>query len=286
MANSTTAIIPEKYESRVQKELFKTPVFFNTFQQMQFLTDLDKYLQSGDTVNVRNVAADTLTVSNRGTLGADITLSDLTPANIQLSIDAHKYIGFIVNNIEKKQNDINLTEVYGQKAGSLMVDTIEDAIYTELATTTTSAGSAGVGLTQDLLLQSIQKLDETDVPSDNRVLVVSAKGKRELLNIANFVQAERLGSDEMIRKGGKDNARNFLGQFLGVDVYFSNAVASAASPTATNNIMYHKEALAGVIQMQAFHDDYVPMKLGNVVTQEFVYGFKLLDVEKVVKLVS
>lgn len=286
MANNVSAIIREKYEARAQKELFKTPVFLTTMNTMQFLPSTEEYKRSGDTVNIVNVASDSLTVRSRGTLGSTISLDDITPANIQLTINQHSYVGFRVDNISSKQSDVDLSALYGEKAGMEMAQAIDAAIYAALVATTTVGGSAGVGLTKDLILQANQKLDENDVPSTDRIMVVSALGKRELLNIDGFVSAEKLGSDVMVRKGGENNVRNYLGEFYGIDFYFSNQITGSASPTATNNVLYHKDALAGVVQMQEFRGTYDPMTLSTVYTQEFVYGLKLLDNEKAVKVIS
>jgi hypothetical protein len=77
----------------------------------------------------------------------------------------------------------------------------------------------------------IQKLDEANVPEDQRALVIRPRGKKQIMDISDFLNADKLGSDRIVSRGQ-------IGEVYGVPVIMSNNWPSAST---TEALMFHKE---------------------------------------------
>lgn len=80
---------------------------------------------------------------------------------------------------------------------------------------------AGVSDIEEVILQMIQKADESEMLDDSRrMLLVKPSERKRLLEVANFVQADKYGSGESIIASGE------LGSLYGVRVIMTNISAT------------------------------------------------------------
>lgn len=198
--------------------------------------------QEGDVINVQGRTAFTAKTKS---IGTDYTDRDLAPSNTQLLLSSHVYESFIIHNIEQAQARRRISEFEMPGAVKAIADKIDGDLCNEYSNLTgTAKGTYGTALTYQVLLDSIEEYDVTrSGPMDGNVQLVVRTGY-EALAIANLVQAERLhggagGEKPLVEGIGASLSR------LGINIYQDgNIKQTAATPTQTHNMLFHRDAIA------------------------------------------
>ena len=116
----------------------------------------------------------------------------------------------------------------------------------------------------------ILKLDNANVPMDNRYIVMPPIAANDLLGINRFTEQQFIGNGEAIKTGK-------IGMIYGVDVYISSncPTTTTADTTATDRVgaLFHKDALVlaeqvGVRSQTQYKQEY----LGDLFTADTLYG--------------
>lgn len=106
---------------------------------------------------------------------------------------------------------------------------------------------SGTSDIEDTLLSMIQKADEAEMLDDgNRFLLVRPQERKELLGVANFVQADRYGDRTPLISGE-------LGSVYGVRVVVLNH-SVATKFVDGNMILCHRDSLGYAFHRQPTHD--------------------------------
>lgn len=126
--NSTdlSPVIPEVWPPMILEELFAKAVGAN------FFTDLTEYMrEEGDIANVPDIFTNKFSVSTQSTQGAEVTTQGIAQNAIQLAINTHDYIAFIIGDKDAKQllKSFKFNEVYTKKAAGTLRIALEDAIF-------------------------------------------------------------------------------------------------------------------------------------------------------------
>jgi N4-gp56 family major capsid protein len=239
---------------------------------------------AGDVVHVPLFSAVTTGTKEANT---EVTLTNYTESTKDISIDQHKYFAFRVEDIANVQSSPNLIQGYSAQ-GAKAIAKVEDVSIASLAINaaitqnvgaTTSAG-AYTDITDAVIRNAIQLLDEAEAPEEDRYLVISPAQKNAMLGIAKFVEADKLGSDVVITKG-------LFGQIYGVQVYISNNLPDVASVASSSGasaivgrktcIMFHKEAFALARQIAPrIQSAYNLTHLATEVVGDILYGVGVL----------
>ena len=148
--------------------------------------------QYGDTVHIVNLADPTI-----GTYAAhtDITIEDVDDADSTLVIDQSPYFAFEVDDIERRQARGDVLGEQARKAAYLLRDKADQHLAAKMAAgvdagnliaeqTLSTAASA-----YELLVDLSVTLDEDNIPSENRFVVVTPKFHGLLLKDDRFVGA-------------------------------------------------------------------------------------------------
>ena len=119
----------------------------------------------------------------------------------------------------------------------------------------------------------IQKLDDNDVPMDNRVLIVPPSARNAILGIDRYV------SSDFVSGGGVQSG--LIGNLYGVDIYVSsncNTIEEAASNSASARdiragLLFHRDAVVlaeqvGVRSQTQYKQEY----LSTLYTADTLYG--------------
>jgi hypothetical protein len=180
---------------------------------------------SGDTVKITSISRPTIgTYTKNSTVIAPETLTD---AQSSLLINQSKYFAFEVDDIDARQSANGgalMAEAAVESAYGLAdaADQYVASLYTGAAsgnqiTTTqiTDAAKAVAGL-----ISLAQKLDEANVPSQNRYVIVPPWYHSLLLGSDLFVRVDASGSAEALRNGT-------VGRAFGLDVIVSNNVINS-----------------------------------------------------------
>ena len=141
--------------------------------------------------------------------------------------------------------------------------------------TTAWSGTNEADITDAGIRAFLLKLDNADVPMDNRSLIIPPVAANDMLGINRFTEQQFIGSGDAIRTGK-------IGQIYGVDVYISTNCPTCKSGGGTGDggagtervgVLMHKDAWAlaeqvGVRSQTQYQQQY----LGDLFTSDTIYG--------------
>ena len=172
-----------------------------------------------------------------------------------------------------KQVDTSLFEtaetLQGGTAGGTAAALWETAVIGSTGATFTGATSNAADIADAGIRAMILKLDDADVPMDNRALVIPPIAANDLLGISRFTEQQYIGSGDAIKTGK-------IGMIYGVDVYVSSncpTITSGDSVSCRVGLMIHQSALAFAEQMAVrSQTQYKQEYLGDLFTADCIYG--------------
>ena len=189
--------------------------------------------QQGDTVWVRtygNVA------TGKYVRNAPINYSAMAPSKESLVVKDAEYFAIQVDDLDQAQNDLNALNGYNERAAVAINELIDTKLlgYYASAITANQIGSGGVitisaSNAYTNLVDAGTKLDQQNVPTEDRWAVIGPAYKGFLLkDTTYFIRATDLG-DEVIRTGQLMGRKlsgqpGFLGQCAGFNIFMSNAI--------------------------------------------------------------
>lgn len=161
---------------------------------------------------------------------------ELVYAADKLDLDENYYISWIIENFDSLQSTIDAETDSISDAASAHGEQFDKDLFEELIDN--AAGDNDVtwssAITRQNITEMIQKLDEANVPEDMRSLLIRPVGKKQIMDIADFVNANKLASDRIVSRGQ-------IGELYGVPVVMSNLWP--VGYTTTRALMCHREAL-------------------------------------------
>jgi hypothetical protein len=277
MANFTTttsaAFIPEVWSAATivatENKLIVAP------KVKRFDADVAQY---GDIIHVPNVS--NFSAARDKSANTTLTLDTITETSTDITINQHKYVSFMVEDVTAKQSKYNLVTEYTDRAGYAIAKAVDTSLldlYTGF--TTTDAGSYETDITDAGILAAIQQLELNDVPMEDRCFIVHAGQLTALLAIDKFVKADFLGQyDQPTRVETGAASSTLFGTLYGIPVYFTNNVSVTAGTTVyVHNVLIHKEAWALAMQMAPrVQMEYQINYLADQVVTDVMYGVQTL----------
>lgn len=216
-----SAFIPEVWSAELMVALRKKLVFAQPgITNRNYEGEIS---QSGDTVRITSISDPTI-----GTYVPNVTAitpENLTDAQRTLVIDQAKYFAFEVDDVEMRQAKGNVMPEAMSRAAYKLADVVDQyiaAFYTsvpaanDLGTVSFVAATPTNAYDLGLVPLSI-KLDEANVPSDNRWIVVPPWFYGRLLLDSRFIKVNESGTSSGLR-----NAE--VGSAAGFTIYKSNNV--------------------------------------------------------------
>ena len=272
------------------------------------VTRLNHKGKKGDTIHIP--------VPSRGSASAkaantQVTLSAATNAVVDVSIDKHYEYSKLIEDIAEVQSLASMRKFYTEDAGYALAKQVDTHLLnlSESAqsggagggTTDFSFGGAYIGtgttvwtganeadITDAGIRAFLLKLDNADVPMDNRSLVIPPVCANDLLGINRFTEQQFIGSGDAIKTGK-------IGQIYGVDVYVTTNCPTCKSGGGTGDggagtervgVMMHKDAWVlaeqvGVRSQTQYKQEY----LGDLFTSDTIYGIRELRDDAVLAFV-
>ena len=291
---TTTAatFIPEVWSDEIVAAYKKSLVAANLVKKMSFKG------KKGDTVHIP--------VPTRGTASAkaastQVTLIAASESEVSVSINKHYEYSRLIEDIVEAQALSSLRQFYTDDAGYALgkqVDT--DLIQLGRTFNSGSAGaryngayiggdgstafdysaSSGAGnasaLTSAGIRRTIQRLDDQDVPMDNRFFIIPPSVRNTILGLSEFTTFNSVGE-----AGSANSIRNgMIGDIYGIPVYVTtNAdyANSAVNGSGTNIgrvcLMAHKDSMV-LVEQQGIRSQtqYKQEYLGTLFTADTLYG--------------
>lgn len=266
--------------------------------------------KKGDTVHVPR--------PNRGTVAqkvaeTQVTLQATQELQTPYLIDQHWEYSRLIEDIVTIQADDSLRRFYTDDAGYALAKKVDTDLHSEGAkfaspdaaptvegtnyskavvgtpssgslvtwdpSANTNAGNASV-LTDEGIRLMIQSLDDNDVPSRERYLVIPPVEKKNLLGIPRFTEQAFVGEVGM----GNSIRNGRVGDVYGVEVFVSTNCPTvddgAASPDQRAALMFQKEATLLIEQLAPrSQTQYKQEYLSDLFTADILFGTGVLRPE-------
>ena len=254
------------------------------------VTRLNHKGKKGDTIHIPTPTRGSATSKAANT---KVKIQGDTHGTTNLSIDKHYEYSVLIEDITEVQALSSLRKFYTDDAGYALAKQVDTDLLnlTEGLQGGTIGGSAAAAwekayigsgttfytgnssnaadITDAGIRAMLLKLDDADVPMDNRSLIIPPVCANDLLGINRFTEQQFIGSSDAIKTGK-------IGQIYGVDVYISsNCPTTTTATTATDRVgvLLHKDALAlaeqvGVRSQTQYKQEY----LGDLFTSDTIYG--------------
>lgn len=174
--------------------------------------------------------------------GTPVVYDANVETEIELTINKHKYLAFILEDITKVQSNYNLQELYrgAQK------EALARAIDTDLGSLHASAGTnvAGGATVDDAdMLAVVAALDLADVPGTGRAGIVHSKVMGDLRAVNKYSAYDQTGEKGLAVKRGE----SVIPVAYGMELLMSNNVAV---DTVSHNLFFHKSAISLALQLK------------------------------------
>lgn len=217
----------------------------------------------------RNVARDTdfataqkgskITIGKRGTLVANakaentaVTLQNPTASPVEVSLDQHFEVSFLVEDIVKAQSDSKIMEGYMEDGMGVLAEKVEKALAAKHASFANASGADVIAQ----LLDARAKLSTARAPSSNRFAYVTPAFLNAVITNKEFVKTADYGDKSIVQDGE-------FGKLFGFRIFESvNPATTGSSPVVTHNLAMHKNALVLATRSMPVMPDAEQARLG------------------------
>lgn len=283
-AARANTFIPEIWSDEIVASYKNNLVMANLIKKMSFKG------KKGDTVHIPAPIRGSASAKAAQT---QVNLIANTENEVLVSINQHWEYSRLIEDIVEAQALSSLRQFYTDDAGYALARQVDtslvrlgrginggnaaNAAYAGAfsgadGTTAYNAGAnTGVGaLTDAAIRRSIQRLDDQDVPMDNRFLVIPPSTRNTMMGIARFTEQAFVGE-----QGGANTIRNGeIGNVYGVPVFVTTNVDTTSGTTATRIcLMGHRDF--GVLAEQMgvrTQTQYKQEWLGTLFTADVLFG--------------
>ena len=302
---SAATFIPEIWSDEIIAAYQKNLVLANLVKKMSMAG------KKGDTIHVPKPVRGDAHAKAENTA---VTVQNATEGEVQISIDKHFEYSRLIEDITDVQALSSLRQFYTEDAGYALAKQVDTDLHS-LATGLGSAGTSSTtylnnggtffvdatnGLstyaadtvtTADVFTDAgfrgiIQKLDDADVPMENRCFIIPPSVRNTIMGIDRYV------SSDFVNNGQVTNGQ--IGQLYGIDVFVSTNCPvveaagdnSASSVDSLGALLLQKDAIVMAEQLGVrSQTQYKQEFLANLFTSDTLYGCNVLRPESGVTLV-
>lgn len=229
-----------------------------------------------------------------------VTLQAATETEILVLIDKHFEYSRLIEDITEVQALASMRKFYTGDAGYALArqvdtdlvrlgreanggdgtDTYDAAVIGSDGDTAFTGGNAAA-LTDAALRKVIQKLDDADVPMDQRYLVIPPVAKNTLLGLPRFTEQAFTGEVS----GGNSIRNGRVGNVYGIEVFVTTNADTDTTDAARMALLFHKDAFVLAEQMGVrSQTQYQQQFLATLYTADTLYGVKELRDEAAVAI--
>ena len=260
-------------------EVWAEPIYKFFMAKLKLKNSVSDYSSlvtgAGDTIHVPKIAIDgteTKAVSTAVTFSASGT-----EGKVDLSINKHKYLANIFEDLLLIQSNFELVSKYTKMFGESLARTVEDDMWSELdGFQTQQALTADNRVQADDLEAILNTLYSQDIDPNGCSFTVNNNILSDMLNPSGgiaqyFIRQDAVGDGTALKTGA-------VGLIYGMDVFYSRSISSSASTDAVVGAVYPAEACAVAVQQDVrVQAQYDVEYLGTKVVADMIYGMKLID---------
>ena len=288
---SAATFIPEIWSDEVVAAYQSNLVLANLVKKMAMAG------KKGDTLHIPKPTRGSANAKAENTA---VTIQNATESEVQVVIDKHFEYSRLIEDITDVQALASLRQFYTGDAGYALAKQVDTSLFA-LGTafgdnggdyvgtgTYNFSGASGVEAyavdsvaAADVFNDAgfrelIQKMDDADVPMDNRCLVVPPSIRNAIMGI------DRYSSSDFV--DGKVVNNGQIGNLYGIDIFVSSncpiietAAANAAGGDVKQAMLFHKDAMVlaeqqGVRSQNQYKQEF----LGSLYTADTLYGTAVL----------
>lgn len=292
---SAATFIPEIWSDEVVAAYEKNLVLANLVKKMSMVG------KKGDTVHIPKPTRGS---ANAKVENQAVTLQNADEDEVIVTINKHFEYSRLIEDITEAQALASLRQFYTGDAGYALAKQVDDDLFTlgksfgdsdgadwvhsnayyNDASTGTTAYAVDTVTTADVftdafLRDMIQKMDDADVPMDNRFLVIPPSLRNAIMGIDRYVSSDFVAGQTV------NNGR--IGNLYGVDIYVSSnvpvietAADNAAGGAVRGAILGHKDTMVlaeqkGVRSQAQYKQEF----LGTLYTADRLYGTQVIRPE-------
>ena len=293
---SAATFIPEIWSDEIIAAYQKNLVLANLVKKMSMSG------KKGDTIHVPKPVRGDAHAKAENTA---VTVQNASESEVQVSINKHYEYSRLIEDITDVQALSSLRQFYTEDAGYALAKQVDSDLHglatglgTSGTTSTTYLNNGGTffndassGLTaydddtvvsadvfeDDAFRGIIQKLDDQDVPMDNRHFVIPPVLRNTIMGISRYVSSDFVNNSTVVN--GK------IGQLYGIDVYVSTNCPtveaagdnSASSVDSKGALLFHRDAMVLAEQVGVrSQTQYKQEWLANLFTSDTLYGVAVL----------
>jgi hypothetical protein len=224
-ANNIDAFIPEMWANESLAILSENMVAANLVHR-----DFEpEFANFGDIVNTRRPGEFT---ALRKTNDDEVTVQDATATNVQVPLDQHMHVSFMIKDGEEKKSFKNLVETYLSPAVLALSRMVDQVVLGQYPQFIANAYGSLLGLSssnvKDRILGTRNLMNVNKAYVEGRNLIWCPDGETVALQLAEFTNAQDTGDD------GTAQAEAFLGRKFGFQNYMCQNMASVATGNTTS----------------------------------------------------
>lgn len=193
----------------------------------------------GDTLVINPLLEVNATAVNTFADPTDYNTDQGTPVNLIINLWYQSLVG--VDDFQTLLGQPNYEDRVVPKLGYAIAKQIDTNVAALFNTFTQTAGTEGVTVDFDTLLDAKRQLDLVDAPSDNRYLIIDPETLQDLMQDDRFTST--------LYQAGDAIGKGWIGQnkVLGCTVYMTTNL-EAINTNYHGATMMHREAIAGVMK--------------------------------------
>ena len=270
--------IPEIWADGIYKYFERKSVFRGLVDDYSALFAGKGY---GDVLHIPEMS---LISASDKSAGADVSYDATATTETQLTVNKHKYVAKLFEDLTLIQSEADLVEKYSRMMGEALSRQVDADIWTELQSLEDSLNlSNDDELTAGKFEEALATLGEADIPymDGECAMVVNPTLFADILNPSAGI-AQYFIRNDAVGEGNRGLRTGLVGSLYGIDVYMSNTVDTAneggAGANTISGAIFHKSAVAFASQQDVrVQSEYSIDALGTKVVADLLYGVKRID---------
>ena len=266
--------IPEIWSEGIYKFFERKTVFRGLVEDYSALVGSKGF---GDVVHIPEIS---LISASDKSAGSDVSYDATATTETQLSLNKHKYVAKLFEDITLIQAEADLVEKYTRMMGEALARQVDADIWAELdGLNQSQALSADDTLTAAVFESALATLGENDIPymDGECAMVVNPTLFADILNPSAGI-AQYFIRNDAVGEGNRGLRSGMVGSLYGIDVYMSNTVSTAGTSSTIAGAIFNKSAAVCAVQSDVrVQSEYSIDALGTKVVADMLYGAKLLD---------
>lgn len=282
----TGAVDGNAHESLNVPELWAKEIQENRVNNLVMWALIDGRLsseisQKGDTLHLNFLDEITDDTSTNSPVSG-LTIDGLDTDQVDLLIDRYirKVLG--VQDVLKAQSAYEFRQPYTQRLGRYLDRALDEEVMRKAVAgaghTVSVTGNSNTTLAFKDVVNAAAKLDASNVPMEDRAIVVNGYGLGDLRQVPEFTAFKETGEAGLVK-----TKTGLVGEIYGMPVYVTNAVLTANGNY--NFLMFHKSAIIGAVQnVPSFESDRDKVNGIDFIAGAQLWGVKVLRADHIVKI--